>query len=633
MCGICGFLAADPMRPVGLTGGLAEVRRMAVALAHRGPDAEGFHHDGPVALGHRRLSIIDLSPEGNQPIANEDGSVVAVVNGEIYNFVELRSDLERRGHRFRSRSDSEVLVHLYEEHGPDCVMALRGMFAFALWDARARRLVISRDRVGKKPLYYAVRPEGFWFASELQALWRVLPERPAADLEAIDQYLTLQYVPAPRTAFQGIYKLPAAHQLIVTPGGTPTVRRYWQLDFTPGPPIREADAVAEVRALIEEAVRIRCVADVPIGAFLSGGIDSSTVVALLARESSRPVKTFSIDFPASDHSEAVFARMVAERYGTDHEELTVTPDMVKVLPELVRRYGEPFADASAVPTYYLSEMTRRKVVVALSGDGGDEAFAGYHRYSLERISRVLLRLPDLVRIPFQRLIENLPGGGLRPAREFGAHLAAPAPDRYLYLLGHFTQSDKEQLVGPALREHLARNAVAADFARLLAASRAADPVNQLLDLDVQTYLQDDILTKVDIASMAHALEVRAPLVDHVLLERVARMPGTLKLRGLRGKYILRQAVRDLVPREIRERRKRGFSLPLGRWMREDLADMSRDLLTDAKTRSRGLLNPRAVERLLDEHQAGVNHGSRLWNLLVLELWYREFVDNGATSPS
>jgi asparagine synthase (glutamine-hydrolysing) len=630
MCGICGFLAADPARPMDLTEDRVGVRRMAAALAHRGPDAEGFYQDGPVALGHRRLSIIDLSPEGNQPIANEDGSVVAVVNGEIYNFVELRSDLERHGHRFRSRSDSEVLVHLYEEHGPDCVTALRGMFAFALWDARARRLVISRDRVGKKPLYYAVRPEGFWFASELQALWRALPEPPAADLEAIDQYLTLQYVPAPRTAFQGIHKLPAAHQLIVTPGGTPTVRRYWQLDFTPGPPIREADAVAEVRALIEEAVRIRRVADVPVGAFLSGGIDSSTVVAILARESSRPVKTFSIDFPDTDHSEAVFARMVAERYGTDHEELTVTPDMVKVLPELVRRYGEPFADASAVPTYYLSEMTRRKVVVALSGDGGDEAFAGYHRYGLERVSRVLLRLPGLVRKPFQRLIENLPGGGLRPAREFGAHLAEPASDRYLYLLAHFTQSDKEQLVGPALREHLARNAVAADFARLLASSRAADPVNQLLDLDVQTYLQDDILTKVDIASMAHALEVRAPLVDHILLERVARLPGTLKLRGLRGKYILRQAVRDLVPREIRERRKKGFSLPLGRWMREDLADMSRDLLTDAKTRSRGLFNPLAVERLLDEHQAGINHGVRLWNLLVLELWYREFVDARAT---
>ena len=599
---------------------------MAAALAHRGPDAEGFLDEGPVALGHRRLSIIDLRPDANQPIASEDGSVVAVVNGEIYNFAELRRALEQRGHCFRSRSDSEVIVHLYEDLGEDCVTPLRGMFAFAVWDRRARRLLLARDRVGKKPLVYAARADGFWFASELQALIAALPERPAVDLDALDQYLTLQYVPAPLTAFEGVCKLPPAHTLTVSPGQVPRLQRYWRLSFAPGPPVAAEDATLEVRSLMEEAVKLRTVSDVPLGAFLSGGIDSSAVVALLARQASGPVRTFSIDFPEADTGETRYARMVAERYGTRHEELTVSPDMVAVLPEIVRRYGEPFADESAVPVYYLSQMTRRHVVVALSGDGGDEAFAGYQRYALEKLARLLQRVPAPGPRLLSALLARLPGAALWPAREFGRLLEAPVTERYFLLLGHFTRADKERVLGPALLERARKDQAGRSFAELLQTSDAEDEVNRFLDLDTQTYLPDDILTKVDIASMAHALEVRAPFVDHVLLERLARLPGSLKLRGFRGKHIMRRAVRDLLPPPILRRFKRGFGLPLGRWLREDLHDLSQDLLTDGTARARGLVDTSKVSRLLEEHRSGVDHGDRLWSLLVLELWHRLVVD-------
>ena len=625
MCGIAGYLDRSQAGPEHA----AAVREMMDALAHRGPDAEGCRSDGPVVLGHRRLAIIDLRPEGNQPMQNEDGTLALVCNGEIYNFRALRIQLENKGHRFRSRSDSEVILHLYEEHGADCVTHLRGMFSFALWDAPRRRLLVARDRVGKKPLYYAAKGGNFWFASELQALHRVLPWRPEVDLDAIDQYLTLQYVPAPLSAFVGVHKLPAAHLLTVEPGRAPRVERYWRLSFSPGPPIDFPDAVREVRALVEECVALREVADVPLGAFLSGGVDSSTIVAMMARRSSRPVKTFSVDRQAGEGGEAVYARMVAKRYGTDHHEITIRPEMVSILPKLVRMYGEPFADPSAVPTFYVSELARQHVVVALSGDGGDEAFAGYTRYGLEKLARGVGDLPW----PFPKIVKSLlaklPGATLRPAREFAAHDGVSEAERYLFFLAHFTRRDKERACGPALIERARGNNVVAEFERILAASDAKDAINRLLDLDTQTYLPDDIFTKVDIASMAHALEVRAPFADHVLLERMAQLPGSLKVRGFRGKQLLRHAVRDLLPAPILSRRKKGFSLPLNRWMREELAEMSRDLLTDGTARARGMIDPRQATRLLDEHQAGFDHGERLWNLTVLELWFRAFVDGSA----
>ncbi len=578
-----------------------------------------------MALGHRRLSIIDLSAAGNQPMANEDHTVFAVVNGEIYNFEELRRDLAARGHAFRSRSDSEIVVHLYEERGEDFVTALRGMFALAVWDSRARKLLLARDRVGKKPLYYAAGRDGFRFASELVALREALPEAPRANLDALQRYLTLQYVPSPMTAFEGVEKLPAAHLLTIEPGRPPTVRRYWTLSFAPGAPVREGDAVKEVRALLEESVRLRQIADVPLGAFLSGGVDSSAVVGLMARASSQRIKTFTIDFPGGA-GEAGYARMVAKRWNTEHHEMMVNPDMTSVLPDLVRRYGEPFADTSAVPVYFLSQMTRQHVIVALSGDGGDEVFAGYKRYGRDRIARGINRMPAPVAALAKALLRNLPGAGMRGVREYGEHLSLPAAERYLFLIAHFTRRDQQDLLGPALRPYADADPVTRAFTEILARSDAGDDVNRLLDLDTQTYLPDDILTKVDIASMAHALEVRAPFVDHVLMERMAALAGSLKFRGFRGKRLLRRATADLVPRAILTRRKKGFSLPVDAWLRAELRPMAHDLLTGPSVRKRGLLEPRGVARLLDEHERGVDHGERLWNLLCLELWHRTFID-------
>ena len=504
MCGIAGYLDAAQAGPPHA----ARVRAMMDDLAHRGPDASGFFAEGPVMLGHRRLSIIDLRPEADQPLANEDGSVVVVANGEIYNFRALRDELERRGHRFRSRSDSEVIVHLYEEHGVACLSHLRGMFAFALWDARRRRLLLARDRAGEKPLYYAAQGGSLWFASELRALAGALPWQPALDLGAIDDYLTLQYVPAPSTIWSGVRKLSAAHCLTMTPGSAPVVERWWRLRFAPGRATSLPDAVAETRALVEDAVAVREVADVPLGAFLSGGIDSSTVVALLARRAGRAVKTFSVDMPSG--GEASWARLVARHFGTEHHELTMQPRMVDLLPELTARYGEPFADPSALPTFYLSQLARRHVTVALSGDAGDEAFAGYHRYALEELAQRVGRLPWPLPRLVHAILRRLPGRSLRKVREFAAHRWRSPVERYLFLLAHFSRRDKERLRGAAFADRPADDGVAAELARVLAASDAGDAVNRLLDLDTQTYLPDDIFTKVDIASMAHALEVRAP---------------------------------------------------------------------------------------------------------------------------
>jgi asparagine synthase (glutamine-hydrolysing) len=618
MCGICGFLGPGPGAPH-----VPAVRAMAAALAHRGPDAEGITVDGPMVLGHRRLSIIDLSPSGNQPMTNEDRTIWAVVNGEIYNFQELRRDLETRGHRFRSRSDSEIVVHLYEERGDDMVRALRGMFAFALWDGPRRRLLLARDPLGKKPLFFTRRAEGFAFSSEAASLLRGLPARPEIDPAAIDRYLTLQYVPPPGTAWKGVGKLPAGHLLVVEPGGEPRLQRYWRLSFAPRrhAPTTEEEAAEEVRPLLDQAVSRREVADVPVGAFLSGGVDSSLVVSLMAKRSSRPVETFSIDFPGGG-GEAPWARLVAERWKTNHHELVVAPDMVTILPELVRRYGEPFGDSSAVPVYYLAKLTRAHVTVALSGDGGDEVFGGYRRYLWDKLARQI-RATGVWSRPVRAILARLPGAGLASVRRFAAGLPPErdAAARYLPLVAHFSPRDKDALV--LGRTPGQGDAVEGWFRDLLAASDAADDVNRLLDLDTQTYLPDDILVKVDIASMAHALEVRAPLLDQDLVEWMAGLEGRLKLRGLRGKRILRRVATGLVPKSILTRKKRGFALPVDGWFRGELRPMARELLDGAGARSHSFLDRAAVKSLLDEQDRGVDHGERLWNLLVLELWLRE----------
>jgi asparagine synthase (glutamine-hydrolysing) len=619
VCGISGHVSSEG-RPDERA-----VRRMNAAQRHRGPDAEGLWASGRGALGHRRLSIIDLSPEAHQPLLNEDRTIGVSVNGEIYNFALLRADLVAKGHTFRSNSDSEVVVHLYEEYGAEGIAKLSGMFAFALWDSRAQRLVLARDRAGKKPLFYRRTPGGgIAFASELHALvrgFRDLPVEP--NYAALDEYLTLQYVPSPLTAYRDIYKLPAAHLAILEPGADLVVRRYWRKPEGADRNGSEEDLARELRDLLEKAVRRRLVADVPVGAFLSGGIDSSTVVALMATQSTRPVETFSIGFPDASDSELPWARKVAERYGTVHHERVIGPAVAEIVQELVRHHGEPFADSSAVATYCLAQMTRENVTVALSGDGSDETFAGYERYRTAQLAHVHDALPASWRPMYRRGLGAIVRAAAPHIAGFVDHLGDGEAVRYPYIMCQFTSEEKKALqIGSMWNS---RGATAARFARVLAESGGRSRLGRLIDLDWQTYLVDDINTKVDIASMAHSLEVRSPFLDTDVVEFAARIPRRMLMR-VRGKHLLRRAVRDLVPAEIMRRSKRGFALPLRRWMKRDLSSLTRDVLLDRTSRERGIFRRDEVERLVAAVGRDRSAPDRVWTLLVLELWFREFVD-------
>jgi asparagine synthase (glutamine-hydrolysing) len=622
MCGIAGTLAVDA---AAAADGEA-VRRMCDAMVHRGPDDHGYLNDGACALGHRRLSIIDLRPEGAQPMTSEDSSIAVVVNGEIYNFQALRRDLEAKGHTFKSRSDSEVIVHLYEEEGVDFLDHLRGMFALALWDARRRRLVLARDRFGKKPLFYHADAKGLVFASELGALAESGRFERRPNIDAIDAFLSLQYVPSPWTAFEGVHKLPAGCRLICENGKIGAPERYFELRFDQPTTGSLPELTERLHEHVLDAVRVRMVSDVPLGAFLSGGLDSSLVVAMMAMQSTQPVKTFSVGFTSKDFSELPYAKMVSDRYGTDHHEIVVEPDMASVIPEFVRHYGEPFADSSALPTWYLCEYTRTGVTVALSGDGADEAFAGYRRYSHSRTARFLRGLPGPLPAALAKTLGSIPIPAAQQVRDYGRRLMEPEHVRFLGLAAHIPHEDRVALYSEPMRQRFAEDLVARRFGELYAASTASDPVNRLLDLDIQTYLTDDILTKVDIASMAHSLEVRCPLVDQELMAFAASLPGSVKLRGLTTKLILREVAKPLLPEKILTRRKQGFGLPVDRWMRDDLAPLSRDVLLDQTARERGIFNPASIETLLLQHQRGEPRGDQIWALMMLELWYRAFID-------
>ena len=606
------------------------VRSMGAALAHRGPDAAGFWSSGRAALGHRRLSIIDLSADARQPLTNEDGTVVVVVNGEIYNFAELRGALVGKGHAFRSRSDSEVLVHLYEEHGVDCVAKLHGMFALAVWDSRAQRLLLARDRAGKKPLYYRRTPDGgLAFASELHALMRAfrgLPVEP--DYGALDEYLTLQYVPSPRTAYKHVFKLQAAHLAVFEPGREPVVRRYWSKPRSPQRIADERALASELRSVLAGAVRRRLVADVPVGAFLSGGIDSSAVVALMATQSDRPVRTFSIGFPDAADSELRWARLVAERYGTIHHETVVGPDVAAIAEQLAAHHGEPFADSSAVATYCLARETRRSVAVALSGDGSDEIFGGYTRYKTARLAHLHDWLPPVCRPPYRATLRAAVRAAAPHVEGFVSHFPDGEATRYPYIMCQFTPEEKLTLLRDAAWG-TRPPATTERFRRILLESSRASQLGRLMDLDWHTYLVDDINTKVDISSMAHALEVRSPFQDTEVVEFAAAVP-TRTLVGWRGKRLLRAAVKDLVPAAILRRRKHGFALPLRRWMKKDLAPLVHDVLLDGTARARGLFPAQEVERLIKAVDRDRNAPDRVWTLLMLELWFREFVDRTPT---
>jgi asparagine synthase (glutamine-hydrolysing) len=635
MCGITGAAWTDPRKAIEPH----VLERMIDALRHRGPDDQGqyradYQHlpapAGGVALGHRRLSIIDPTG-GHQPLANEDGTIQLVFNGEVYNFRQLQRTLASAGHTLRTACDAETIVHLYEDHGPQFLEQLNGMFALALWDARRGQLVLARDRLGEKPLVYREEAGRLLFASELKSLLEVPGVPRQLDPQALDEYLTYQYVPFPRTIFRGFSKL-APGQMAVYRDGRLEVRPYWTPDFRVEEDLPAEDYVAELRRLMESSVAMRLESDVPLGAFLSGGIDSTVVAGLMARLSSAPVRTFSIGFPEPEYDETSYARLAARHFGTRHEEFQVRPDAVAILPKLVWHYDEPFADSSALPTWYLSELTRRQVTVALTGDGGDELFAGYDRYRAVALASRLDRLPLVRRLLSAQFWQRLPASTrqksfLRRWKRFTESISLGAARRYLEWIAIFNETRRADLYAEDFLKNLPEADPLAFLESAMARAAGRDPVTAASLADLVTYLPCDLMTKVDIASMAHGLECRAPFLDHRVVELAARMPARWKLRGGRGKWILRRAFADLLPEPIRRRGKMGFGVPLDHWFRGGLGDFARGVLLESRSIQRGLFRREAVARLLDEHQqARFDHSYRLWALLFLELWQREWID-------
>jgi asparagine synthase (glutamine-hydrolysing) len=631
MCGIAGFVDLWGRKVRAMEDREEILARMCRIIRHRGPDDQGLMAKTGVALGMRRLAIIDLV-SGNQPMSGEDGSVTIVFNGEIYNFQDLKPRLERHGHIFHTHSDTEAIVHAYEEFGPQCLNYLRGMFAFAIWDDKARTLFIARDRAGKKPLYYTTTSNGtLVFGSELKALLEHPDVEREIDSRALDAYFTLGYVPDPLSIFCNIHKLPPGHYLNFT-NGQVTVKQYWDFEFQPAESHNEADYLHELRVLLDESVRLRLISDVPLGAFLSGGIDSSTVVALMARHMGQPVKTFSIGFHEDSYNELKYARLTAQQFGTDHHEFFVTPDICAVVDELAWHFDEPFADSSAIPTYMVSKLARDHVTVVLSGDGGDELFAGYTRYAIERKRGGFDRLPRPLRERVMRpLSERLPHAAW--GRNYLHNVSLDPVARYLDSVSVFTGLNRKSLYTSDFSGKLGTGGyVGGMFSELVENVKNDDEVDRLLYLDSKTYLPGDILTKVDRMSMAVSLEARAPLLDHKLIEFVTRIPSALKLAGLETKHILKQAVKDLVPAEILHRPKQGFGVPIQEWINQQLRARIRDTLSDARSRQRGYVNSHYVDVLLDEHERGRrDHSMGLWALLMLELWHRRFLDEPFTS--
>jgi asparagine synthase (glutamine-hydrolysing) len=634
MCGICGIVTKDGSAPD--QGWLKAANDL---IAHRGPDDEGFYIDGSVGLAMRRLAIIDLST-GHQPLSYADGSLWIVFNGEIYNYRELRAELEGRGHVFKTRTDTEVILALYGESGPGCVRRLRGMFAFAIWDKPRQRLFLARDRIGKKPLLYAEQPGYLAFASELRCLFAFPGLSREVDPEAVDRFLSLQYIPSPGTIYRSVKKLPPGHTLVFE-GGRVVVERYWDLPLDQGPVTTDfEEAKQRLREKLKESVRLRMISDVPLGAFLSGGVDSSIVVALMSELSSK-VRTFSIGFEEEEFSELGFAREVASRYGCDHTEFIVKAEMTDVLPKLAWHYGEPYADTSALPSYYVARETRKHVTVALNGDGGDENFAGYIRYFAMKAARSFDALPGPLRSALQKGSEWLPernapfGFAWRLKRFLRSALFTDLPKRHLKMVCYFSEEDKRGLYTDAFRARLGERAGSAQeyLAEAFRPSVGQDFVNRLLYADFKTYLPECLMAKIDIATMANSLEGRSPFLDHEFVELAFRMPGDWKLKGLRGhKYILKEAFRDKLPESVLKRGKMGFGSPVGKWFRGPLRSYWEDHVLSSQALSRGYFNESALRLLWDEHQRGRrDHGYRLWGLLMLELWHQ--MEAGPYVPS
>ena len=626
MCGIVGFVNKN-LQP----NNRETLDRMNKCIVHRGPDDEGYYIKEMVALAMRRLSIIDVA-HGKQPMFSQDKTKAIVFNGEIYNFQELKKELEARGHQFLTNSDTEVIVHLYDEYGVDCVNYLRGMFAFAIWDNQDKALFIARDRIGKKPLLYSHQPNGdLIFGSEFTALLAHPDISREVDFEAIHHYLTFTYVPAPLTAYKQIRKLEPGHWLYWK-NGEIKIERYWKLDFSKKIKISETEAVEETVRILRESTKLRMISEVPLGAFLSGGVDSSLVVALMAQESNMPIKTFSSGFEEQDFSELKYAKQVANHVGAEYHEFVVKPNALEVLPILVEHYGEPYADASAIPTYYVSKETRKFVTVALNGDGGDESFGGYERYVAMNLAETYGKLPRFLReqvienivniIPSQVTKRNL----VRNIKGFVSVASTPHVERYLRLSSSFTKKELSENYIKKFQEQVGKRD-SIKFIEPFFENNGMNIIDAMLLTDIRTYLPNDLLVKVDIASMAVSLEARSPLLDHKVLEFAASLPVKFKVNGFQTKYLLKKIASKFVPKDVIYRKKMGFGMPLTHWFRGELSSFLHEVLLSEKSLERGIIKPEVVKNLIETHSKGTSDNTfRLWTLLMLELWFNRFID-------
>lgn len=630
MCGIAGLYAPD--RSGSLS---ADIKRMTERLAHRGPDDDGFYVGRTVALGHRRLSIIDLKG-GHQPIFNEDASLCIIFNGEIFNYQEIKRTLENKGHRFSTHSDTETILHAYEEWGDACPEKLRGMFAFCIWDLRNETMFLARDRFGIKPLFYARYNGKFVFASEIKSILADHEFKRAVDREALAAYFMFSYIPAPLTIFENVKKLLPGHSLVLK-NGEVAIKKYWDLEFRPDRRKKEKDFIAEFMERLKESVRIRLMSEVPLGAFLSGGIDSSAVVALMSGESSTPVNTFTIGFGGDTggfDDERKYARLVAERYGTNHKEYEVQPDVAGVLGKIVEAFDEPFADDGALPSYFICEQARKQVTVALSGLGGDEAFCGYERYLGFHLSAIYNKMPRGIRdsiVP--KLIEQMPesaAGGtmVNHLKRFVRSSSGDDAERYLGYVSKINPAGWSSFFsgsGAGIME--AADACKSRFMAHFASDNAEDPLNRVFYCDVKTYLPDDILACTDRMSMQHSLEVRVPFLDHHLMEYCATIPPEMKIKWFQKKYLLKKAVAPLLPRQVIRHKKQGFVGPMARWLRTDLKKFTGEKLSEGILAKHGWLNSKTVKNILDEHYNGrETHDTLIWSLLVFQAWFDRYMD-------
>ncbi len=627
MCGIVGIANSNSRQISRET-----LEKMNRCIVHRGPDDDGFYVNNNIGLAMRRLSIIDIS-HGKQPIYSRDKTKWIVFNGEIYNFRELRDDLEKGGYNFYTNSDTEIIISLYDKYGADCVKYLRGMFAFAIWDETDKSLFIARDRVGKKPLLYSHLANGdLIFGSEFRSLLAHPDVSREVDFEAINHYLSFLCIPAPFTAFKNIRKLEPGHWMRWKNGDVKT-ERYWLPNFSKKIKINETEAIEETTRILRESTKLRLISEVPLGAFLSGGVDSSIVVALMAQESQQPVKTFSIGFEEQDFSELKYARKVADFVGADYNEFIVKPDALEVLPLLVEHYGEPYADSSAIPTYYVSKETKKYVTVALNGDGGDESFAGYERYTAMKIAEIYHRFPKLAR---KLLIETpvnlfptseIKKSRVRDVKRFLQAANLPKTERYFRWMSVFNRKAKAELYTDKFSKLLGHHNSADILEKWFKKANGAGLLDSTLLTDQMTYLPNDLLVKVDIASMANSLEARSPMLDHKVIEFAASLPENLKIRRFETKSLLKKVAANLVPKEVIYRRKMGFGVPIGNWFRGEMKNFLREILLSEKALNRGIIKPEMLKKYVEDHiSTKYDHAQQLWTFLMLELWFQRFID-------